>query len=119
MAAEPGIYTGLHDNYETFFETRHGRGALDPTPVTSQDVTSSPLGGIAPPSSSTGMIVNPRTKMRPINGSLYPNHREYTPVVIDHSEMRPQVVSPASGHIISKSAEIFIDMTETMLDALD
>ena len=43
MAAEPGIYTGLHDDYDTLFEARHGRGALDPTPVTSQDVVLLPL----------------------------------------------------------------------------
>ena len=36
VAAEPGIYTGLHDDYDTLFEARHGRGALDPAPVTSR-----------------------------------------------------------------------------------
>ena len=50
---------------DTLFEARHGRGALDPTPVTSQDVASTPLGGIAPPPSSTGMILNPRAEVRP------------------------------------------------------
>ena len=30
IAAEPGIYTGLHDDYDTLFEARHGRGAMDP-----------------------------------------------------------------------------------------
>ena len=38
---------------------------------------------------------------------------------IGHSEMRPQVVSPASGHIIGEGATIFMDMTETVLDAFD
>ena len=33
--------------------------------------------------------------------------------------MRPQVVSQNSGHIIGEGAMIFMDMTETMLDALD
>ena len=33
--------------------------------------------------------------------------------------MGHQVVSPSSGHIIGKGAAIFMDMTETMLDALD
>ena len=44
VAAEPGIYTGLHDDYETLFEARHGRGALDPAPVTSQEVVSTSFG---------------------------------------------------------------------------
>ena len=49
VAAEPGIYTGLHDDYDTLFKARHGRGALDPAPVTSQEVVSTSFGGITPP----------------------------------------------------------------------
>ena len=49
IGAEPGIYTGLHDDYDTLFEARHGRGALDPAPVTGQGEVSTPFGGIAPP----------------------------------------------------------------------
>ena len=119
IATEPGIYTGLHDDYGTLFEARHGRGALDPAPVTSQEVVSTPFGGITPPHSSMGMIVNPRTEVRPTNGSLYPNQRECIPVGTDLSEMGQQVLSPSSGHIIGEDAAIFMDMTETMLDALD
>ena len=33
--------------------------------------------------------------------------------------MGHQVVSPSSGHIIGEGDAIFMDMTETMLDALD
>ena len=44
IAAEPGIYTGLHDDYDTLFEARHGRGALDPAPVTSQEMLSTSFG---------------------------------------------------------------------------
>ena len=33
--------------------------------------------------------------------------------------MGHQVVSPSSGHIIGEGATIFMDMRETMLDALD
>ena len=58
--AVPGIYTGLHGDYDTLFEARHGRGALDPAPVTSQEVVSTSSGGITPAPSGTGMIVNPR-----------------------------------------------------------
>ena len=119
VAAEPGIYTGLHDDYDTLFEARHGRGALDPAPVTSQEVVSTSFGGITPAPSSTGMILNPRTEVRSTNGSLYPNQREHISEGTDLSEMGHQVVSPSSGHIIGEGATIFMDMTETMLDALD
>ena len=65
------------------------------------------------------MIVNPRTEVRSTNGSLYPNQREHIPMGTDISKMGHQVVSPSSGHIIGEGAAIFMDMTETMLDALD
>ena len=119
VAAEQGIYTGLHDDYDTLFEARHGRGALDPARVTSREVVSTSSGGITPAPSSTGMIVNPRIEVRSSNGSLYPNQREHIPVGTDLSKMGHQVVSPSSGHIIGEGAAIFMDMTETMLDALD
>ena len=69
--------------------------------------------------SSMGMIVNPRTEVRSTNWSLYPNQRECMPVGTDLSKMAHQVVSPSSGHKIGEGAAIFMDMTETMLDALD
>ena len=119
IGAEPGIYTGLHDDYDTLFEARHGRGALDPAHVTDHEAISTPFGGIAPPPSSKGMIVKPRSEVRSTNGSLYPNQREHIPVGADLSKMGQQVVSPSSGHIIGKGAAIFMDMTETVLDALD
>ena len=65
------------------------------------------------------MIVNPRTEVRSTNGSLYPNQREHIPMGTDLSKIGHQVVSPSSGHIICEGAAIFMDMTETMLDALD
>ena len=116
ISAEPGIYTGLHDDYDTLFEARHGRGALDPTTVTGCEAIFSPFGGIAP-SPGRGMIVKPKSKVKSTNGSLYPNQREYIPMGPDCSEK--QVVSPSSGHIIGEGATIFTDMTETVLDALD
>ena len=119
IAAESGIYTGLHDDYDTLFKARHGRGALDPAYVTSWEVVSTASGGITPTPSSTGMIVNPRMEVRSTNGSLYPNQREHILIHTDLSEMGHQVVSPSSGHIIGEGAAIFMDMTETMLDALD
>ena len=119
VAAEPGIYTGLHDDYDTLFEARHGRGALDPAPMTSREVISITSGGITPTPSSTGMIVNPRTEVRSTNGYLYPHLREHIPMGTDLSEVGHWVVSPSSGHIIGEGAAIFTDMTETVLDVLD
>ena len=107
IGAEPGLYTGLHDDYDTLFKASHGRGALDPTPVTGCEVMSAPFGGIAPPPSCKGMIVKPRGEVRSTNVSLYPNQREYIPVGTDLSKMGQQVVSPSSGHIIGEGATIF------------
>ena len=119
IGAEPGIYTGLHDDYDTLFEARQGRGALDPAPVTGHEAISALFGGIAPPPSGKGMIVKPRSQVRSTNGSLYPNQRDHIPVGTDLSKVGQQIASPSSGHIISEGATIFMDMTETVLDALD
>ena len=112
--------TGL-DDYDTLFKARHGRGALDPAPVTSKEVVSTSTGVIAPAPSSAGMIVNPRTEIGPTfsNGSLHPNQRECIPMGTDLSEVEHKVESPSSGHIIKEGAAIFTNMTETMLTALD
>ena len=119
VGAEPGIYTGLHDDYDTLFKVRHGRGALDPAPVTGHEAISTPFGGIAPPPSGRGIKVKPRGELRSTNGSLYSNQRECITVGTDLSKMGQQVVSPSSGHIIGEGATIIMDMTETVLDALD
>ena len=88
VAAEPGTYSGLHDDYDTWFEARHGRGALDPAPMTSREVVSTTSGGITSAPSSIGMIVHPRTEVRStFNGSLNPNQREHAPMGTDLSEM--------------------------------
>ena len=60
ISTEPGIYTGLNDDYDTLFEARHGRGALDLAPVTGHEAMSVPFVGIAPPS-GMGMIVKPKS----------------------------------------------------------
>ena len=57
-------YMGL-DDYETLFEARHGRGALDNVPRTSGEVITTSSIGITPTTLSTGMIVNTRTEMGP------------------------------------------------------
>ena len=116
ISAETGIYTELHDDYDTLFEARHGRGALGPAPVTGHEAISAPFRGIAP-SPGKEMIVKPKREVRSTNGSLYPNQKEYIPMGMDLSERL--FVSPISGHIIGEGAAIFTDMTETVLDDLD
>ena len=120
LATEPDTYTGLADDYDTLFEARHGRGALDPVPMTNREITTTPSMGTIPTTLSTGMI-NPMTEVGPTynNGSLHPNKKECVPVDTDLSVVGHRAVSPSSGHIIGKGAAIFTDMTETMLDALD
>ena len=109
------------DDYDTLFEARHGRGALDNVPRTSGEVITTSSIGITPITLSTRMIVNPRTEMGPTfnDGSPHPNQRECIPVSTDSSMIRHRVASPSSGHIIGEGAAIFTDMTETMLTTLD
>ena len=51
-------YMGL-DDYDTLFEDRHGRGALDHVPRTSGKVVTTSSIGITPTTLCTGVIVNP------------------------------------------------------------
>ena len=120
LATEPDTYTGLADDCDSLFEARHGRGALDPMPMTSREMVTTSSVGTTPTTLSTGMI-NPMTEVGPTynNGSLHPNEREHVPVDTDLSVVGHRAVSPSSGHIIGEGAAIFMDMTETMLDALD
>ena len=55
LATEPDTYTGLADDYDTLFEARHGRGALDPMPMTSREMVTTSV-GTTPTTLSTGMI---------------------------------------------------------------
>ena len=113
-------YMGL-DDYDTLFEARHGRGALDNVPRTSGEVITTSSIGITPTTLSTGMIVNPMIEMGPTfnDGPLHPNQREHISMSTDPSVMGHRVVSPSSGHIIGEGAAIFMDMMETMLTTLD
>ena len=113
-------YMGL-DDYDTLFEARHGRGALDNVPRTSGEVITTSSIGINPTTLSTGMIVNPRTEMGPTfnDGPPHPNQREHISMSTDPSVMGHRVASPSSGHIIGEGAAIFTDMMEIMLTALD
>ena len=113
-------YTGL-DDYDTLFEARNGRGALDNVPRISGEVITTSSIGITPITLSTGMIVNPRTEMGPTFNDWHPhpNQREHISMSTDPSVMGHRVASPSSGHIIGEDAAIFTDMMETMLTALD
>ena len=88
-------YRGL-DDYDTLFEARHGRGALDHVPRISGEVVTTSSKGITPTTLSTGMIANPMIEVRPTfnNGPLHTNQREHIPLSTDPSLMGHRDVSP-------------------------
>ena len=57
-------YTGL-DDYDTLFEARHGRGALDYVPRKSKEMVITSSVGITPTTLSAGLMVNPLDKVKP------------------------------------------------------
>ena len=75
-------YMGL-DDYDTLFEARHGRGALDHVPRTRGEVITTSSLGITPTTLSTGVIANQMIEVRPTfnNGPPHTNQREYVPLV--------------------------------------
>ena len=114
-------YTRL-DDYDTLFEARHGRGALDHMPRTSEEAIVTSSIGMNPTTLCVGAIENPMVEVRPIpdSGPTSTNKKEHVSMSADPSMMGHRVVSPiSSGHIIGEGATIFTDMTETMLTALD
>ena len=111
-------YTGL-DDYDTLFEARHGRGALDNMPRTSGEAMVTSSIGMSPVSLSVGVIEMVRIRHIPDFGLLPTSQKEHVAESADPSMMGHRVVTPiSSGHII-EGAAIFTDMTETMLTALD
>ena len=120
FATEPDTYTGLADDYDTLFEARHGRGALDPAPMTNREMVTTSSIGTTPTTLGMGMI-NPMTEVGPTynNGLLHPNQKECVPGGTDLSVMGHRAVTPSSGHIIGEGDAILTDMMETMLDVLD
>ena len=107
-------YTGL-DDYDTLFEARHSRGALDQAPRTSEQMLMTSSMGITPTTSSAGIMVNPLDKVKYAIDIEHPSQREHVSMTTD---MKHSVVSPSS-EIIGEGAAIFTDMTETILNALD
>ena len=108
-------YTGL-DDYDTLFAARHGRGALDQAPITSEQMIMTSSMGITPITTSTGLMVNPLDKVKPPSGIEHSNQRKHASMTKD--PLKHRVVSPSS-EIIGEGAAIFTDMTETILNTLD
>ena len=123
VVSEPdrlSTYTGL-DDYDTLFEARHGRGAIDNMPKSGEEAIITSLIGITPVTLSAGMIENPMVKIRPTpdRGLLPLGQKEHVSATADPSMIEHRFVLPVStGHII-EGAAIFTDMTETVLTALD
>ena len=108
------IYTGL-DDYDTLFEARCGRGALDHMPRTGGEVITTSSIGMTPATLSARVMENPMAGGPPLT-----NQMEHFPMSANPSMMGHRVVSQkSSGHIIGEGAAIFMDMTETTLTALD
>ena len=91
--------TGL-DDYDTQFAARHGRGALDPVPKTSETKAAISM-SISIPMVGPKLI-NPMEKTLPVHDDANLHQRE---------QMQPCVTSPRS-EIIGEGAAIFTDMTE-------
>ena len=56
LGTEPDTYTGLADDYDTLFEARHGRGALDPVSMTNREMVTTSSIGTTPTTLGMGMI---------------------------------------------------------------
>ena len=107
-------YTG-QDDYDTFFEERHGRGALDQAPRISEEMITTSSVGITPTTLIAGFMVSPLDKVKPAINIGHSNWREHVSMTTD---MKHRIVSPSS-EIIGEGATIFTDMTETILNVLD
>ena len=90
-------YTGL-DDYDTLFETRHGRGTVDNIPKTGERTLVVPPMGIPSIVTSGDMaenlMVEARPKYTPDSGKLLPDQREHVSIGEVPSVIGPRVVSP-------------------------
>ena len=66
-------FTGL-DDYDTLFAARHGRGALDPVPKVSEQITTTSL-GILPPMTGPELI-NAMERVMPTHDITHSSQRE-------------------------------------------
>ena len=108
-------YTGL-DDYDTLFAARHGRGALDPVPRTSEQIMMTTSMGTTSPPVSMGLMVNPLERVMPAHDIVHSSERKQ--VSLPKETLQPRVVSPSS-EIIGEGAAIITDMMETILNVLD
>ena len=107
-------YTGL-DDYDTVFEARHGRAALDHVSKKSAEKFTSSR-GITPTTLETGLMVWSKDKEKPIIGIEPMSQDDHVSMMTD--PLTNRVVLPNS-EIIDEGAVIFTNMTETMLAALN
>ena len=84
-------YTGL-DDYDTLFEARHGRGALDHVPRRSEQMIITSSIGITPTTMSAGFMVNPLDKLKPAIDIEHSSQRECVSMTTD--PLKHRVVSP-------------------------
>ena len=75
-------YTGL-DDYDTMFEARHGRGALDQVPRKSEELIITSSMGVTPTTSSVGLKVNPLDKVKPAIDIEHSSQREHVSMTTD------------------------------------
>ena len=75
-------YTGL-DDYDTLFEARHHREALDHVPRKSEEMVITSSMGITLTTSSVGLIVNPLDKVKPAIDIGHSSQREHVSMTTD------------------------------------
>ena len=107
-------YTGL-DDYDTLFEARHGRGALNHVPRKREEKFPSSM-GMTPTTLGTGLMVQSKDKEKSVVGIEPLSQNDCVSMMTD--PLTNRVVSPSS-EIIGEGATIFTNMTETMLITLD
>ena len=105
-------YTGLND-YDTLFEARHGRGAIDNLPKSGEEALVTSSIGMSTMTSSVHMTENlmagARPKHTPDSRHLPPNQRGHVSVREIPPTTEHNTVSPIStGHILGKGAAILL-----------
>ena len=119
------INCALAHDYDTLFEARPGRGAIDRVPISGERVPANSPVMIPISTTSLGMTDNIMTGIRlkhtPDSEYLPPSQRGPYSVGREYqSSTEHRVVSPVgTGHILGEGAAMFTDMTETMLTALN
>ena len=108
------IYMGFND-YDTLFEARHGRGALDHISRKGEEIVT-PSVEITHISLGTRSMIKSMDKVNSRVDIEHTSQREYVSMMTD--PLMRRVVSPSS-EIIGEGAATLTDMTEAMLTALD